>query len=1771
MELSKRELPVYGQEEVFVTLERVNPVPEGPEYYVILEGSSLSHITSAQRSPDGLFLRFIVPGHNRPESVTVEVYLYDDGDEIVPLSQLAKLSLEYQRDQAQEAAETLISDPHYLLTGSYREALRELCQGDKPLAGQLHQLDGGKVETSRLNETSHLIRWSQRPANSEEWSTFGNGVSMTGSSSFQGLGFGELNLQQGDLERRVIQALSNMEYPQEWNGLGAQGRKGSSWNQSSFGSRWVCVDSSRLLRFYPLTGSVVLTVRHDTHSRTHTDTHANVHFYRDRLRDQDTITQMTKLKRQSVKMKQEMKRSHGHGEESCAGGLTNLLNIEEHTLVDSVFEEQLVLSLDEEEEDLNPFHPEKDCSSLLCGELQFDSTHSAAARLTAMLSGKAPLLLQDDDLTMKYNVAGVTADCSPTDGMSWPGGGGVVTLPGATDTPPPSEGEEAQLEKPSSFPLSPSLSSSPLSTSSPAGLALNRFLCSARHGSAIRSGSSTPSCDLSPSLVALEMDSEDDDDEVLIKKPLPQMSSNPKSSEDIQEANNSTPNLTCTRSYSASSANSHTPSKESAEQGIRLRSYSYSSPKIGLLPPRFSRDAQPPTSDLTHDDAVSAVSSSSGSRSLLQALSLSKSLSLLNPVKQRAFSFAEQPQEKREFRRRVQLADDEASVELVDSLQHLTLSEFLKEIEEEEWDKYIIPSKAESEKYKVSRTFSFIKSRMYSTRNKSKGKAKDKEREKEGKDRQTNGHQFSSGPCSGHTACVVCEKPATGKELLHCSNCSQSVHKGCRELASPCLRKFQDKYAVSLVKNRTASLPQNFTMGESSSTSLMSSSSSLPVMTPRDRRDGATPACPLSRSVPTASERFSESPEGDTDPSTWKNHIQTGELLHNIESSPSTSSSLTEDTPDGPLQSELEAQTISLGAESWSLAVDPEFCKAQEKCVIKRQDVIYELMQTELHHVQTLTIMAEVFRRGMREEVQLDPEVIGRIFPCLDELLLLHRDFLCAMWERRNSSSYPDSDRNYIITHIGDILLQQFSQESAEKMKQVYGEFCSHHTEAVTFFKELQQQNKRFQLFIKQQSSNSLVKRREIPECILLVTQRITKYPVLLERILQYTQQGTEEHEEVSRALVLIRELIAAVDLQVSEYEQGQRLLDVLNRMENKSSAKLKNGHTFRKQDITSGRTLIHHGPLQWKTATGRLKDVLALLLTDTLVFLQEKDQKYSFATVDQKPPVISLQKLIVREVANEERGMFLISASAAGPEMYEVHTASKDERNTWMRLIREAVESCPEEEDETTSESEEERRVAEARVQKINKLQESLSSYDEQICSSLEEKLHICSEFWSMRGNEQNWTEPRLLVRPNTDDAPQATTLLNAALKEAENLKSTLSSHFCASSSALLRLLSEMIPSADPECGEVSSSHHEPTSPDTHRSEEESLSTTDTHNTITQVTQSVQSLTQLLYSLQAAVTIQDSFYEVQRLLLLSTSNPRPRQPSSGSLRGPALQEQERQREAELRRAELVGVARMREALAQEKQRWERECLAREHQQGEVEKELEQREKQCHLEAQRLQREREELEEQLQDYQQSLERLREGQRSVERERERLELQQDLLQNLKHNRQCGLPAMLIPLDGLQDSGEGQSLGQDADGLVFMNEAAFHGPALNNRHHQHYQPHNLGSLAYQDSPSAHNSLESLLAHSNHRYQSPSGHDLGWTGRLSASQAMGTEHINHDLGTQGHGYVVWSPGVTGAGIHQSYTHGLTGDALLDSQALVPVETELGEEGGEENIVYL
>ncbi|XP_019327788.1 PREDICTED: rho guanine nucleotide exchange factor 28 [Aptenodytes forsteri] len=1047
--------------------------------------------------------------------------------------------------------------------------------------------------------------------------------------------------------------------------------------------------------------------------------------------------------------------------------------------------------------------------------------------------------------------------------------------------------------------------------------------------------------------------------------------------------------------------------KECTVSGIRSRSYSCSSPKGLLGRPRIPRDFA------VGDSNEDGVLMNSG-RSLLQALSLSKSVSLLHPCK-RAYSLPEQSREKR--------------------------------IQEEEWNKYIVPSKNESEKCKVSRTFSFLMNRMTSTRNKCKTKNKDtKDKEK------LNRHNFTNGTFSGVIPCMACEKALLGKESLQCSHCNVIVHKSCKECAPVCTKKSQERYHN---KNKPQAGVTNSLPGDISQTVLspVHSSSSVPIGLSAGRREASQQSHFLSKSVPSASFERRSTPfsEQDSETSTWRSKSRSEEMLQALGSFSSMDPFMMEDDVDLSQWTDLHTDAQEFEAESWSLVVDPVFCSKQEKDVIKRQDVIFELMQTEVHHIHTLFIMSEIFRKGMKEELQLDHSTVDRIFPCLDELLEMHRQFFCRMKERRQESCEAGSERNFVISRIGDILVQQFSEENATKMKKIYGEFCSHQKEAVNLFKELQQ-NKKFQNFIKLRNSNLLARRRGIPECILLVTQRITKYPVLVERILQYSKEGTEEHKNLCKALHLIKDMIAAVDLKVNEYEKKQKLLEILSRTENKTYTKLKNGHVFRKQDLMrKERILLHEGLVYWKTATGRFKDTLALLLTDVLLFLQEKDQKYIFAAVDQKPSVISLQRLIVREVANEERGMFLISASSAGPEMYEVHTNSKEERNNWMRHIQDAVESCPEEEEEgKMSESDEDRRIAEAKASRIQKCQESLSNQDQQICSYLEEKLHIYAELGDMSGFEDVHVEPHLLIKPDSGETPQAASLLAAALREVESLHvavmtSQVSETDRSPEESIEELsvkhrfsaneILESVP-GDAEIKEVEESSEVNLSVEKEMAganlEDKGGSMSFPGSAGTEIVQAIQNLTRLLYSIQAALAIQDSHRELYRLLLQENEKTGRGHGSRLNL----LLEQEKYRNLEKQRVELANIHKLKQQFQQEQQRWLRECDQRQREQEAREGRLGQREKECGCQEELLERSRQGLALQLQEYQQSLERLQEGQKMVERERDSVKMQKNLLWHWKHGQQSSL---LSSTGSYEIMGHNQSDSLHGENTFYLNEA------------------------------------------------------------------------------------------------------------------------------------
>ncbi|XP_058260607.1 rho guanine nucleotide exchange factor 1a isoform X2 [Hemibagrus wyckioides] len=654
------------------------------------------------------------------------------------------------------------------------------------------------------------------------------------------------------------------------------------------------------------------------------------------------------------------------------------------------------------------------------------------------------------------------------------------------------------------------------------------------------------------------------------------------------------------------------------------------------------------------------------------------------------------------------------------------------------------------------RTFSFL-CKMTSRKNKEKERMREREREaREREARYTNGHLFTSLTVSGTTLCSACNKSITAKEALSCPTCNVTIHNRCRDSLPNCVKMKQRQQKLALMRN-SSSYSGTVTLRNKTHLKERPSSAIYPSDSLRQSLLGSRrgrSSLLLSKSVST--NNIAGILSQSTDSLNFRSRTMSMESL-NDEGEIYYASVL----------EELEIEGRDFEADSWSMVVDSAYLQTHRKDIIKRQDVIYELIQTELHHVRTLRIMDGVFRRGMLDEVQLEPGVVHALFPCLEKLLMIHTRFLTQLLNRRQHCLQPDSTHNFTISRISDLLLQQFSGQCADEMKKTYAEFCSGHLKAVKLYKELLARDKRLQYFIRRVSRGPLLRRHGFQECILLVTQRITKYPVLVQRILDNTKDNPDEEAGLKQALALLRDLLNGVEQQVLELERTQRLQEIRSRLDPRSQAKLRSDAMFRPAELLR-RQLIHEGTLLWKTPSSRLKDVQVLLMTDILVFLQEKDQRFIFASLD-KSAVVSLQNLLVRDIANQERGLFLISSEFSPPEMYELHAASKDDRNTWLRHIQQAVSRCPSREEFPLIETEDKAL--------LRRLKADIQQKDREVLELLQERVTLFSDLVEVMAGQEVVLPPnsRNLFRADTPQAPRGEQLLTQAITEVDRLTELL------------------------------------------------------------------------------------------------------------------------------------------------------------------------------------------------------------------------------------------------------------------------------------------------------------------------------------------------------------------------------------------------------------
>ncbi|KAJ7996852.1 hypothetical protein DPEC_G00222820 [Dallia pectoralis] len=366
--------------------------------------------------------------------------------------------------------------------------------------------------------------------------------------------------------------------------------------------------------------------------------------------------------------------------------------------------------------------------------------------------------------------------------------------------------------------------------------------------------------------------------------------------------------------------------------------------------------------------------------------------------------------------------------------------------------------------------------------------------------------------------------------------------------------------------------------------------------------------------------------------------------------------------------------------QNWQTLVSQEVLAGLTPQKIKRQEVINELFYTERAHLRMLKVLDNVFYQKLSRDGILSPGDIKHIFTNLEEIVQLHVSITEQMTAIRKKNETS------VIDLIGDDLLAWFS-DGEEKIKRAVGTFCSNQPFALELIKSRQKKDQRFSSFMQEAESNRLCRRLQLKDIIPVEMQRLTKYPLLLESIVKYTEDE-EERDKVKRAGECCRKILNYVNQAVKEAENKQRLEDYQRRLDLSSLKQSENPmiSEFKNLDLTK-RKMVHEGPLSWKVNKDKTIELYTLLLEDILVLLQKQDERLVLkchsknlsGTADTKhvfSPVIKLNTVLVRSVATDNKSFFVLSMSDNGAQIYELMAQTVSEQKTWQCLITQRAEN---------------------------------------------------------------------------------------------------------------------------------------------------------------------------------------------------------------------------------------------------------------------------------------------------------------------------------------------------------------------------------------------------------------------------------------------------------------------------------------------------------------
>ncbi|XP_076663199.1 dynamin associated protein 160 isoform X5 [Andrena cerasifolii] len=267
----------------------------------------------------------------------------------------------------------------------------------------------------------------------------------------------------------------------------------------------------------------------------------------------------------------------------------------------------------------------------------------------------------------------------------------------------------------------------------------------------------------------------------------------------------------------------------------------------------------------------------------------------------------------------------------------------------------------------------------------------------------------------------------------------------------------------------------------------------------------------------------------------------------------------------------------------------------------KRQEYIKELITTEQAYIEDMRLVHEVFEKPLIESLVLTVDEVDKIFVNWRDIIACNDNFLRTLRIRR------DNSEGGIVRMIGDILCENIPRMSA------YIRFCSCQISAAVYLQRLTETLPEFVEVAHSCQQDPRTKGMPLSSFLIKPMQRITKYPLIIGKILEHTLVNHPDRQYLQEALAKAEEFCTQVNEGVREKENSDRLEWLQTHV---ACDGLEEQLIFNSLTNSLGpRKLLHFGILH-KAKSG--KELVGFLTNDFLLFAQPTLAKKSFPSGQQ-------------------------------------------------------------------------------------------------------------------------------------------------------------------------------------------------------------------------------------------------------------------------------------------------------------------------------------------------------------------------------------------------------------------------------------------------------------------------------------------------------------------------------------------------------------------------